>query len=274
MNKTNQLIIHLKKIIIFFIPKLIYSKYKAIRKRKYKEMLIKGDRVYCPICKSKFSFFADFGLIVRKNALCHKCGSLERHRLLFLYLESLHLKVYKDSSNYSLLHFAPEKGLFQFFINKSNINYIPCDLNPSIFSFDKTKLIKKIDITNIDLKSNSINLVLCSHVLEHIPDDKLAMKEIYRILKTNGFAIIQVPIDYSIDDTFEDWSIIDPIERERVFGQNDHVRIYGNNFRFKLSEVGFEVEEFDFSSKFYFEDIKKFGLDNSGNLFVCKKLNL
>jgi len=127
----------------------------------------------------------------------------------------------------------------------------------------------KEDITNISFKDNSFDIIFCSHVLEHIEEDRKAMKELYRVLKPKGFAILQVPIK-NIENTFEDFSVKDPKEREKVFGQNDHVRIYGKDYKDRLIESGFNVKVDRFVDHLGEGIIKKFALPTE-SIYFCTK---
>lgn len=193
------------------------------------------SKVECPFCGWKGQSFLPNGLEVRKNSRCPKCDSLERHRLYYLYLkENL-----PTDRTVKTLHFAPEKILTGLFKSLGNIDYLSADLNPS-------KAMIKQDITNITFPDNTFDFIFCSHVLEHVPDDHKAMKELHRVLKPNGFAILQVPIKSNFNGreivkTYEDFSITDPKEREKAFGQHDHVRVYGRDFKERLEKAGFTV---------------------------------
>jgi ubiquinone/menaquinone biosynthesis C-methylase UbiE len=129
----------------------------------------------------------------------------------------------------------------------------------------------KADITNIPFEDNSFDIIICNHVLEHIPDDRLAMSELYRVMKKGAWAILQVPIDYNRETTYEDFTITTPEGREKFFGQNDHVRIYGRDYPDRLKSVGFSVMEDDFIKSFSEEEISKFVFTPSELIYFCKK---
>lgn len=240
--------------------------------RKYKlnknEITYKGNKVTCSICNSSYKEFGPFGLKKRKNALCFKCGSLERHRLVWKYLNDKNLL----KKPLSILHFAPEKVFYDIFSKSRDIEYFPCDLMPENYNYsDGTKIIKA-DITDIPFESNCFDFILCSHVLEHIPDDNLAMSELFRVMKNGGFGIFQVPIDYSREKTYEDFSITNPKEREKAFGQHDHVRWYGKDYINRLEKVGFQVTEDDYVITFSEVEQFKYGFMNSEKIYYCKKV--
>ena len=143
----------------------------------------------------------------------------------------------------------------------TKINYISGDLNPLVAD-------RKIDITDINFENNYFDFIICNHVLEHIVDDQKTMRELFRVLKPEGFAILQVPISRKAKETFEDFSITTPGEREKYFGQKDHVRIYGKDYKNRLESIGFKVELYDIKKDLGIQDIKKFGLNEEEILYI------
>jgi SAM-dependent methyltransferase len=192
---------------------------------------------YCPICNQKSTVFNSFGVIKRNNAECPSCGSLERHRLLWLYIESK--KYIKE--NIKILHVAPEKCLhdklmasqFGSYISRKNV-----DIN--------------FDLTTNPFNENVFDLIICNHVLEHVKDDIRAMKELHRVLKPNGVAFLMVPLFADLEKTIEEPpnKQYSPGERLKYFGQRDHVRKYGRDYKSRLVSVGFDVSEIDYASEF------------------------
>lgn len=194
-----------------------------------------SQKVECPFCGWKGPSFLPNGVEVRRNARCPRCDSLERHRLYYLYLGSI---IPKDRL-INVLHFAPEKILTNLFKSFPNITYLSADIVPG-------KAMITADITQTTFEDNAFDLIFCSHVLEHVPDDHKAMTELHRILNPTGFAILQVPIKThfngrEINKTYEDFTITDPKEREKAFGQHDHVRVYGLDFKNRLEKANFAV---------------------------------
>jgi len=163
-----------------------------------------------------------------------------------------------------LLHIAPEKNLQKILKSFSHIKYISGDLNHLVAD-------RKIDITNINFENDYFDFIICNHVLEHIVDDQKAMRELFRVLRPKGFAILQVPISKKAKETFEDFSITSPEEREKYFGQKDHVRIYGKDYKERLESIGFKVELYDIKKDLSIQDIKKYGLNEEEILYVCRK---
>lgn len=192
----------------------------------------KGDQVHCPCCNKSFKKFLTYGVIPRENALCPWCLSLERHRILWRYLEEK-TDLYDSSQSVKVLHFAPEWHFQERWKIESHIDYLSCDL-------DMPTAMDTQDITALTYADASFNMIMCNHVLEHVPDDIKAMSELYRVLKPGGWAILQTPMSQK-EKTYEDFSITDPKEREKHFGQNDHVRVYGLDKKDRLESVGFSV---------------------------------
>lgn len=168
----------MKKLIIKILPAFIINYYRDYKRFK----AYRGNKVFCPICKKRFRLFAPFGVKTRVNAMCHKCGSLERHRLLYLYFRNK-VKFFKMQTRIKLLHFAPEKSLYNIFSSMKNIEYFPCDLKPELYQFNGKSKVAKADITSIPFDSSMFDVIICNHVLEHIPNDKQAMLELYRVMK-------------------------------------------------------------------------------------------
>ena len=264
----------LKKIIKKITPYSIYSKVQDglnfIISFKYV-----GSKYYCPFCSVSFDKFLPAGLkhdvikeknIIgagfRNNAVCPRCLSYDRERLIYLYLNKY--KSFMFNKKIKLLHVAPEKNLSKLFSSYVNIDYISADLNhPSA--------LVKMDITSIKYCENTFDVVLCNHVLEHVPDDNKAILEIYRVLKPSGFGILQVPISYTIANTEEDLSITACEDRIKNYGQEDHVRLYGKDYLERLVSVGFKVDVFDFISELSDIEIERYSLLQHEKLFIVYK---
>ncbi|WP_420602632.1 class I SAM-dependent methyltransferase [Flagellimonas sp.] len=237
-------------------------------KQQLNSNLYKGDNVYCCVCESGFKKFKTFGWRGKKKPRCYNCGSFQRHRLIWKYLND---KFDILNRPIKVLHFAPEKKFFEILSKNEVIEYYPCDLYPDSFNYPNSHKILKGDITDIPFQSNYFDFILCNHVLEHIPDDKKAMSELFRVMKSGGFGIFQVPIDYSREVTYEDPSITNPKEREKEFGQYDHVRWYGKDYQERLEKVGFEVFKDDFVNTFSLKDQNRYGFDSAELIYHCKK---
>lgn len=243
----------MKKVFRFFLnriprPLLIKLSYLI---RPIFSYYYKGSQYIDPIDGHGFRKFLPYGYEnPRDNVLSPSTLSLERHRLLWLYL--------KNETNFftkklKVLHFAPEQAFYNRFKDLSNLEYITTDLNSPLAEV-------KADICDLPFKDNTFDVILCNHVLEHIPDDTTAMQELYRVLKKGGWGIFQIPQDLSREKTFEDNSITDKTERAKIFGQYDHVRIYGRDYFDKLRSVGFQVEEVDYTAQLSPEEVNLYRL--------------
>ena len=189
-----------------------------------------GNQRYCPVCGKTSSRFKPFGEPSRADAQCAHCYSLERHRFTWLFFER-QTELFSGRPK-SLLHFAPEIGFEPRLRKRIGPGYITADLsNP--------EAMQKIDITSIQHPDASFDVVYCSHVLEHVPDDAQAMRELRRVLKPDGWAVLLVP--QRAGPTYEDPAIVEPEARRAAFGQSDHVRWYGDDFINRLEDAGFRV---------------------------------
>ncbi|MBE7444979.1 MAG: methyltransferase domain-containing protein [Planctomycetia bacterium] len=230
-----------------------------------KSLIYIGKQVACPCCSGNFRKFLPFGVKARENALCPRCKSLERHRLLWLYLKNK-TNFFSDTDNLRVLHFAPEYFFQKIFKSMPNLDYISADLSSS-------SAMVKMDITNILYEDNSFDVILCCHVLEHIIDDHRALTELFRVLRPGGWAILQSPIDLKRDKTYEDTTIVSPQERERIFGLKDHVRIYGRDYKDRLEKAGFTVKVDAYVRELGDDMIKKYCLAKDEDIYFCMKRN-
>ncbi|MBC9795153.1 class I SAM-dependent methyltransferase [Sinomicrobium weinanense] len=223
---------------------------------------LRGSTYTDPIDGRSYCSFLPYGYEKqRENVLAPGTLSLERHRLLWLYLQ--HETDFFTAPK-KVLHFAPEQAFYKRFRKQPNLDYTTTDLESPLADV-------KADICNLPFEDNSFDFVLCNHVLEHIPDDTRAMQELYRILKPGGTGIFQIPQDLGRETTFEDDSITDPKERAAIFGQYDHVRVYGRDYFNKLRDIGFKVEEADYTKKLPPEQVKRYALADGEIIPVCYK---
>ena len=226
------------------------------------KLYFKGNQFTDPIDGSSYRKFLPYGYQnLRQNALCPGTLSLERHRLLWLYLD---LKTNFLTDAIRVLHVAPEQVFYKKFKFFSHWDYTTTDLHSPLADV-------KADICALPFEDNTYDFILCNHVLEHIPNDLKAMEELYRVLKPGGTAILQVPLEEDRENTFEDDSITDQQERTRIFGQYDHVRIYGQDYYKRLQEVGFEAIPMDFIKEVTEDDIQHFALPSERIPVVTKK---
>jgi SAM-dependent methyltransferase len=195
---------------------------------RLRSVALSGGNYFCPICRGSFRSFLQAGEVRRPQAKCPGCGSLERHRLLWLALTRL-WDLGELGRGGALLHIAPEESLATRL--KASYDYLSADL-------DGSKAMVAMDITAIPFPENSFDAILCNHVLEHIPQDRRALSELYRVMKSGGWGSIQVPMS---GDITKEGEVTDPGQRARLYGQSDHVRCYGLDFIERLKEAGFKV---------------------------------
>ena len=223
---------------------------------------LKGNTYTDPIDGKSFKSFLPYGYgTQRNNVLSPSTLSLERHRLLWLYLQN---ETDFFSAEKKVLHFAPEQAFYKRFRQLKHLDYTTTDLLSPLADV-------KADICNLPFEDNSFDVILCNHVLEHIPNDTKAMQELYRVMKPGGYGIFQIPQDLNREVTFEDNSITDKKERAKIFGQYDHVRIYGRDYFDKLRTIGFRVEEIDYTAKLSAKAIEKYCLAKGEIIPVCYK---
>ena len=226
---------------------------------------LKGDKFTDPIDGKSFRKFLPYGYVKqRENALSPSTLSLERHRLMWLFLKD-NTNFFTAAKKLKVLHIAPEQCFLDIFRKQQNLNYITSDLESPIADV-------KADICDLPFKENEFDIVFCNHVLEHISNDTKAIQELYRVLKPGGFGIFQIPQDLSKAITFEDNTITDRKERAKLFGQYDHVRVYGRDYFDKLRSIGFKVDEVDYTKKITLDKIEKYCLMKNEILPVCYKL--
>ncbi len=224
-------------------------------------LMMQGGRVECPCCGGRFRGFLPGGPDRRPNARCPRCGSLERHRMVWLWLQrSTDLL----TARRRVLVVAPEEFLQDTLRARANLDYLSVDLESPL-------AMRRMDITRLELPDASRDAVFCSHVLEHIPDDRAAMRELLRVLAPGGWAVLQTPIDMARASTFEDPSATSPAERQRLFGQSDHVRVYGRDFFDRLRACGWDIECVAFGRVLGEDAARHFGLDPDEGLILGRK---
>ena len=227
-------------------------------------LLYRGRRVACPLCGKSFRKFLPYGYVTpRKNALCPHCLALERHRLLWLYLER---ETTLKEALPELLHIAPEVCLMRHLkplYKGAKERYRTADLESPLADLH-------FDIQQIPIEDNQVEVVICNHLMEHVEDDRRAMRELHRILRPGGWGVLLSPVELDRSITYEDDSITDPEERTRIFGQYDHRRIYGNDFADRLREAGFEVEDIDYAARLNEDERSRFALP-ADHIYVVRK---
>ena len=238
----------------------------------------RGSARRCPLCGNRVRTFIDHGgdadvlkkrKVVggmwRRNDACPVCRGADRTRLLLLCLKSL---ILADGKPRRILHIAPEMGLYLTLKSLSGVDYVAADLD--LERYRHIKGVVKADLTDLPFETASFDVVICSHVLEHVPDDRKAMSEILRVLRTTGAALLMVPLATDGQGTDEDPSVTTPEERDRRFGQWDHLRLYGqDDFAARLKRVGFDVAWFDGFSQFP-EEARDLWLNPAENLALAR----
>ena len=238
------------KLILNIIPRPLLIRLSYII-RPVLAFFLKGNTFIDPIDGKGYKTFLPYGYgTQRNNVLSPSTLSLERHRLLWLYLKN---ETDFFSAKNKVLHFAPEQCFLKRFRKLDNLDYTTTDLLSPIADV-------KADICNLPFEDNSYDIILCNHVLEHIPDDTKAIQELFRVMKPGGYGVFQIPQDLTRANTFEDDSITDKKERAKIFGQYDHVRVYGLDYFEKLRSIGFKVEEVDYTATLSAEAIEKYCL--------------
>lgn len=253
----------MKRIISFVIRKIPRKYLQLISPIALKvlRLFYLGNKVECPISGKTYRKFLPYGRVSRPNALCPDSLSLERHRLMWLYL--------KERTNFfsdplKVLHIAPEHCFLDKFEKMQNLDYISADIESPLAKI-------KMDVHEIPFPPNTFDVVFCNHVMEHVENDIQALKEIYRVMKPGGWAIIQSPIDPDRETTFEDPSIASPEERERVHGQSDHVRTYGKDYAERLKKGGFNVTEDTYVMELPKEKVERYALPPQEIIYLCEK---
>ena len=250
---------------------IIPLKYRMAVRKLARLPRYKGSQRYCPICDSHLkcflpvtfpAFSKDSPFVTRQNAKCPVCGSIERYRLIYLYIKQK-TNLF-DPPRKKMLHTAPELILTEKFANSRYVDYLSSDIDPG-----RIGAMAKIDLTDIAFGTDTFDVIVSSHVLEHIENDRKALSELYRVLKPGGWAIIQVPI--IAEKTFTNPSAQTEEEKFRAYGKEDHVRGYGKDYKQLLESVGFKVKVDDFVKSFSPEKIEYFGLIPDEEIYFCTK---
>ena len=230
----------------------------TIARRKIKTF---GLSRYCPVCHSRVRFFLPHGVVPRSEAECPVCAGLERHRLVWIFLKRR--TGLFDARPKKMLHIAPETIFSRRLRRLKYLFYVSADLRMP------TAMVH-LDVTRLPFPDRTFDVIYCSHVLEHVPNDRKALKELFRVLARNGWALIQVPITAA--KTFEDPTIIEPAQRTEVFGHPDHVRRYGPDCMARLTEAGFSVQPVAAVDTVSPQEAEKMGIKDHKGVFFCSKI--
>lgn len=251
--------------IYFFLLRNIPRKYQITASYYFSRLftfMYRGNKVECPVCGGKFRKFLPYGVWKKRdNVLCPNCFSLERHRLMWLFLRN-QTRFFTDIQK--VLHIAPEQCFRDRFRKMKNINYLTGDLDSPISDVN-------FDVQAMPFKDNEFDVVICNHVLEHVEDDRKAISEIYRVLKKGGYAILFVPMDFSKKETLEDPSIVTPAERQKHYRQKDHLRLYGMDYLDRLKEAGFKITAKNYNDIVDLNDKKRYSLPDNELMYAYFK---
>lgn len=259
----------MKRIIRFFlrnIPRKFLQRFVYLATNILKVFYL-GSKVECPVCRKHYRKFLPYGYVKsRENALCPNCLSLERHRLLWLYLNN-RTNLFKD--NLRFLHIAPELCFISKFKKAGNLTYHTADLESPWADIH-------LNVEEMPLEDESYDVIMANHILEHVENLDKALKEIYRVLKKGGWAILLSPINPERETTYSDSSITEPLEREKHFGQKDHLREFGQDYAEVLSMSGLEVKADNYIEELKPEEIKRFAIAQDKitiehKIFICFK---
>lgn len=221
-----------------------------------------GDQVTCPVCDHHYDKFLPYGRKGRDNALCPNCLALERHRLMYLYLQRK-TNFFRDQLK--VLHVAPEYCFIDRFESMPNLDYITADIESPLAKI-------KMDIHDIPFEDNTFDVIFCNHVMEHVDDYVRATSELHRVTKPGGWGIIQSPQDFARATTYEDATITDPREREKHFWQNDHLRLFGRDYAQELEKGGYDVTEDRFvKDELTKEEVARYALPAGELIYFCQK---
>lgn len=258
------------KYIKSLMKKLIPERYHALVRYIGATVLYFGFGFECPCCGGHLrKFFVykflhshlSLGIEPWISSLCPRCFSAERHRLLWLYLKD-RTNFFKD--NLKVLHVSPMPLHQRRLEALPNLDYISADISSPLTMLN-------IDITDIPLPDDQFDYIICYHVFEHILDDEKAMRELFRVLKPGGKAMLEAAVDLNRDKTFEDPKVVSPEERQRVFGQEDHVRIYGSDYKDRLEKAGFVVKVDNYVQQLEDSVVRKYSLRRSDKIHICSK---
>ena len=224
-----------------------------------------GSRYYCNCCDTSFRKFLSKGNIKRKNARCPCCGSLERTRVLTMYLQN-ETRIFSLEKP-RILHIAPEYALSRI-LKQLDAEYVDGDINPAYAR-------NEIDITDIHFPDNYFDFIICSHVLGHVPDEMNAIQELSRVLHPVGEALIMTLINLEAGETLEDISITSEQDRLNIYGEPDLCRLHGLDFKDRLQKNGFDVEVIDYRKRFSEKENEKFRMGDGRRelIFKCRKIN-
>lgn len=246
-----------------FLKKTALPVYLELRGLYYR-----GNKYHCPCCKGNFSTLLPAGSD-RRLVQCPRCRSNERDRVLWMYLDRNPDFI---RSGTKLLHIAPEAMFYKRFKKIKGLQYTPGDKFAEMFESTYPADTVCIDITAMpQIADNTYDVILCSHVLEYVKEDSKAMREMLRVLKPGGKALLQVPLKPGMPITHEDDSITDPEQRALIFGDPGHIRFYGEDYEDKLRAAGWKTDFVPLTQMFTDEEIERCVLIKTDDFHLCHK---
>ncbi len=270
--------LELKRTVKSLIPSRVrlwrYELYE--RGRYYPELLLSLGRTFeCPFCLWRFRRLRPagyeypvlkekqvIGASYHLNDVCPRCMSNSRERLLYLFLKN---RTDLFLTRKSVLHLAPEPNIHQVLSRHTGTHYVSGDL------YERDVMVQ-MDVMTTPFCDKSFDVIICSHVLEHVTNDLQAMKEFYRVLKAGGWAIFQVPIAMALTTTLEDPTATSDEQRIKLFGQRDHVRLYSqDDYVKRLESAGFDVHVEVYCQRLPQKDVRRYALISEEPVFLCKK---
>jgi SAM-dependent methyltransferase len=236
------------------------SRARYLLRMRIGKLIHSGGTHFCPACRTPVDRFRPFGNPIRQNGRCPVCNSLERHRLDCILLDR-RAEMFEAPPGF-ILHVAPEEALAARFRAMRGLRYVSADLN-------MLRAMERMDITDIRYPDSTFSFIYCSHVLEHVPDDRRALAEFHRVLAPGGWAMLQVPV--TAPTTYEDFGVTTPEGRKAHFGQHDHVRRCGPDYADRMREAGFSVEALRASDLVSGDECERMGFQPDRRMFICRK---
>lgn len=231
-----------------------------------RKISLKGGNVYCCVCEKKFLTFLPSGDEPKAHARCPGCNSIDRQRQLYKLSCDF---IAQNKANTSLLHIAPEFALSERFRKNKRVNYFAIDKFESGYHYPK--YVQAMDITDLKFQDNTFDIILCSHVLEHIEQDTLAIQNLLKVLKPTGICYIVVPYFPELATTYHNPNANTDALRLLNYGQSDHVRKYGLDFSERLTSAGCHVSTLNFKANYSTSEQIKLGFLNAEIIFQVSK---
>jgi SAM-dependent methyltransferase len=242
------------------ITRTLHRSARTVARKAYITARYRGLRYLCPCCGNRFRRLAPQGQPPRPDRACPNCRALQRHRVLWLYLVR-ELSIL--SCSYRVLHVAPERAIRRRLSSAPNLTYVTTDLGMAEAAVHS-------ELSRLPFEDACFDIVICSHVLEHVEQDRESMIEMHRVLAPTGQALVMVPVHPRLSETYEDPSITDPDARRRAFGHPGHVRYYGTDVTTRLEQAGFSVEPIDYVDHMPAGEAEHIRASRGELIYVCR----